>query len=90
VEEEKAVFDVLVKLTLFKRVRRPLPALMNMGIMMREEEKRRNQFLKAEIGVIFDKSNPQKFQIEYANVKEANLWYYPQYSDYPDLYTQTE
>lgn len=84
VEDSNAIFDVILKTTLFERVRIPNFPMMNMGIMAREVDKRRDEYRKAEVGLLFDKQDESKFQIEYALPKEYIFYPARSYSEYPE------
>lgn len=87
VEEGKAVFEALVKVV----VRADLQAYSAGGRMVIPEEPtvRRCQFLKAEVSLLFDINDESNFRIEYVNIKEEAVPFYPQYSDYPDVYLKS-
>lgn len=85
VDEGRAVFDVLVRATHVADVIIQNALLMT-GIMGFPQTVRRDQYLKAEVAFLFDANDQSKFQLECAYVKEEAVSYYPQYSEYPDLY----
>lgn len=87
VEEGKAVFEVLVKVV----VRAELQAYFfgNRVLAPAEPTVRRCQFLKAEVSLLFDANDESKFRIEYVKVKEEAVPFYPQYSDYPDVFLKS-
>jgi hypothetical protein len=87
VEEGKAIFEVLVKATHSAEIIKTNLLMMNMGVRGYQETVRRDQFLKAEISLLFDKEDESKFQVEYATIKEEAVPYYHQYSTYPDIYS---
>lgn len=82
IEDGRAVYDVLVRATHVADV-----VVHNAMFMTgRPQTVRRDQFLKAEVIFRFDESDESDFRLEQADIKEENVYYYPQYSEYPDIY----